>query len=70
MNGVKVQITYKYHRPKPALIDYIYHQNEKGKPGETDLPLLKYDNTTFLSLQKPVFHCEIVEKAIFEHAVI
>ncbi len=24
---------------------YIYHKNEKGKPGEMDLPLLKNDIT-------------------------
>ncbi|MFC1489383.1 hypothetical protein ACFL6B_06015, partial [Thermodesulfobacteriota bacterium] len=28
----KLVTTYNYHSPKSALIDYIYHQNEKGKP--------------------------------------
>jgi len=63
-------LTYNYHSPKLPCHDYIYHQKEKGKPCELDSPLLKYVITTILSLQKPVLYCEIVEKAIFEHAVI
>ena len=36
--------------------DYIYHKNEKGKPCETDLPLLKNDITNNLGSQKPVIY--------------
>jgi len=34
------------HNLKAIRADYIYHKNEKGKQGETDLPLLENDITT------------------------
>ena len=33
------------HKLGPILTDYIYHQNEKSKPREMDLPFLKNDIT-------------------------
>jgi hypothetical protein len=36
------------HKLKPILICYIYHQNEKGKLCEMDLPLFKNDITNLL----------------------
>jgi len=40
-----VKNSYQYPYPKTIYTDCIYHQNEKGKPCEIDLPLLKNDIT-------------------------
>jgi len=48
--SLKVQIPCHKHNLKPFLADYIYHKNEKGKPGEMDLPLLKNDITDIFDL--------------------
>jgi hypothetical protein len=42
----------------PALSssDYIYHKNEKSKPCQTDLPLLKNDITRFFMDLKRAFY--------------
>jgi hypothetical protein len=40
---------------------YIYHKNEKGKPSEKDLPLLKNDITNNLETQKPVIYSRYLE---------
>jgi len=42
-------ISCQTHKLKPILICYIYHQNEKGKLCEMDLPLLKNDISNNLS---------------------
>jgi hypothetical protein len=39
--------TCQNNNQNPILSDYIYHQNEKSKPCEKDLPLLENDITTF-----------------------
>jgi hypothetical protein len=41
----KPVISYQSSNLKPIHADYIYHKNEKSKPGEMDLPLLKNDIT-------------------------
>jgi len=41
-------ITCHTHKLKTILTDYIYHQNEKSKPREMDLPLLESDIPTNL----------------------
>jgi hypothetical protein len=46
----EMQITCHTHKVKPILTDYIYHQNEKSKPREMDLPLLENDITKILKL--------------------
>ena len=38
-----LQIPCQSSNLKSILICYIYHQNEKGKPTEKDLPFLKND---------------------------
>ena len=40
-NARKVKISYHKHKLNPILVHYIYHKNQKGKPGEKDFPLLK-----------------------------
>jgi hypothetical protein len=44
----RLHIPYQKHSLKPILVRYIYHKNEKGKPSEIDLPLLKNDITNIL----------------------
>ena len=51
-----MQISCHKHNLKPFLADYIYHKNEKGKPGEMDLPLLKNDITDFLPAPELKIH--------------
>jgi hypothetical protein len=52
----RFKIPYHKHKLKPFLADYIYHKNEKGKPCEMDLPLMKNDITNNLRSQKPVIY--------------
>jgi len=51
-----LQIPYHKHKLNPILVHYIYHKNEKGKPSEMDLPLLKNDITNILRPQKPAIY--------------
>ena len=53
--------------PRSIHADCIYHKNQKGKPCEKDLPLLKNDITNNFKPQKPVIYSETVEKAQFWH---
>ncbi len=63
-----LQLTVWFHitcqKPNPTSIgfDYIHHKNEKSKPSEMDLPLLKIDIPNNLEPQKPVVYSETVEK--------
>jgi hypothetical protein len=41
----RLQIPYQHPHPKTIYADCIYHKNQKGKPCEMDLPLLKNDIT-------------------------
>jgi len=52
----RLQISYHKHKLNPILVHYIYHKNDKGKPCEMDLPLLKNDITNILGPQKPVIY--------------
>jgi len=53
---IKFHISYQNNNLKPTLVHYIYHKNEKGKPCEMDLSLLKNDITNNLGPQKPVIY--------------
>jgi len=54
-------IPYHEHRLKPIPETYIYHKNEKGKPSETDLPLLINDITPIfvINITKPFITASI-----------
>ena len=52
----EIQIPYHKHKLNPIRVHYIYHKNERGKPCEMDLPLLKNDITNNLEPQKPVIY--------------
>ena len=54
-------ISYHKHKLNPILVHYIYHTNEKGKPCEMDLPLLKDDITNILGHQKRVIYSRYMQ---------
>ena len=49
-------ITCQNNNLKQTLVRYIYHKNQKDKPCEKDLPLLKNDIPNNLGSQKPVIY--------------
>jgi hypothetical protein len=50
-------IVYHEYNLKPTPANSIYHKKEIGKPGETNLPLLKNDITRFFIDMIRVFYC-------------
>ena len=57
----KPVLTCHEHNLKSVHVDYIYHKNEKGKPCEIDLSLMKNNIPNNLKPQKPVFYCRYME---------
>ena len=54
-------ISYQNNNQKLVRADYIYHQNEKGKTCEMDLPFLENDITNILEPQKPVIYSRYLQ---------
>jgi len=66
MNEMELYISCHKHKLNPILVLYIYHKNEKGKPCEMDLPLLKNDITKILRPQKPVIYSRYQQCGLLE----
>jgi len=60
----RLQIPYHKHKLNPILVYYIYHKNERGKPSEMDLPLLKNGITNNLEPQKPVIYSSSMQSGL------
>jgi len=63
-----LQIPCQKHNLKPILTDYIYRiipsKNQKSKPWEMDLPLLKNDITGSEPLSRCWIHCRYMEPSV------